>query len=180
MFAEMEHKHIMYELFASILLTNNPYTMRRKIVCLLLACISLCFVKAEGIPITLLLTDGQTVSMSFDQKPKVVHKSSKIEITYGTNKLEIDGSQLNKIVLGDVDAVYSPNASKRGFNIEEGVVKIFGEDPECVVSVYDTDGSLLKSYKTDDDGNLEIPLSDFAQKILVIKTDSFSFKILAK
>ena len=154
--------------------------MKRKLVCLLLACFSLCIARAESIPITLILTNGQTVSMSFAQKPRIKHKSGIIEVTYGSQSMEINESQLSRIILGDATSVDTPSEQECGYVLTQESVKLHGQTPESEVSVYAQDGSLLKSYKTDADGNLEITLSDFTQKVLVLKTDSFSFKVLVK
>lgn len=154
--------------------------MKRKIVCLLLVFFSLCIARAESIPITLLLTNGQTVSMSFAQKPKVKHKSGKVEIIYGSKSMEINESQLSRIILGDVSSVDSNSEKECGYILDQESVKLYGQTPESEVLVYAQDGALLKSFKTDANGNLEIPVSDFSQKVLVLKTDSFSFKVLVK
>lgn len=154
--------------------------MNRFFCCLLLACISLCNAQAEDIPITLILTNGQSVSMSFAQNPKIVYKSSNVEIIYGSNKLEVENTQISKIVLGDDTSVDSPKDSGSGYVIEGNELKLFGQTPKTSFYVYSIDGSLLKSYKIDADGSLTIPLSDFSLKELVFKSDSFCFKILEK
>ncbi len=127
--------------------------------------------------------DGQQFSFGFEDKPVVsftdsdlIVKSTKTELTYAL-------SSVSKFTFDDIeDAVISINddAAKAVITLDSYTVSITGAKADIEVRLNSSDGKLLQSYKTDEDGDVTFSIADLPNGTYIISSQSLTVKILKK
>ena len=127
--------------------------------------------------------DGQQFSFGFEDKPVVsftdtdlIVKSTKTELTYAL-------SSVSKFTFDDIeDAVISikPDAKKACITLDEYTVSITGAKADIPVYLIVSDGKLLQTYKTDQDGTVTFSIAELPQGAYIINSESLFCKILKK
>ena len=127
--------------------------------------------------------DGNLFRYSFEEKPVVsftdkdiVLKSTKIEVRF-------DMTKVSKFTFNEngtsADAVKADDA---GTNIvlDEYMVSIAGAKADMDVRFLSSDGKVLKTFRTGQDGSIEFSITDFTEGTYLISSESVNVKILKK
>ena len=130
-------------------------------------------------PVILRLNNGETITLTFSDKPKIVNKGSVIELISKKGTVQIDSNNLRMIVFDPENSVDSPAAADKNYQIVDGFINITGEAPESTIYLYNGGGIQLNTFKTDKNGFVSIPIDGYNETI-ILKSDSFNFKVLAK
>jgi len=127
--------------------------------------------------------DGQQFSFGFEDKPVVsftdtdlIVKTTKTELTYAL-------SSVSKFTFDDIeDAVISikGDAAKAVITLDSYTVSITGAKADITVRLTSSDGKLLQSYKTTQDGSLTFSIAELPQGTYIISSESLTCKILKK
>lgn len=127
--------------------------------------------------------DGQQFSFGFEDKPVVsftdsdlIVKSTKTELTYAL-------SSVSKFTFDDIeDAVISINddAAKAVITLDSYTVSITGAKADIEVRLNSSDGKLLQSYKTTQNGSLTFSIAELPKGTYIISSESLTCKILKK
>lgn len=127
--------------------------------------------------------DGQQFGFGFEEKPVVtftdnalIIKSTKIEVQYELAKVA-------KFTFDDVeDAVVGIKAddAKASITLDEYTVSISGAEADITVRLIASDGKLLQSYKTNQDGSVTFSIAEFPEGTYIITSESLTCKILKK
>lgn len=127
--------------------------------------------------------DGQQFGFGFEEKPVVtftdnalIIKSTKIEVQYELAKVA-------KFTFDDVeDAVVGIKAddAKASITLDEYTVSISGAEADITVRLIASDGKLLQSYKTNQDGSVTFSIAELPEGTYIIVSESLTCKILKK
>lgn len=127
--------------------------------------------------------DGQQFGFGFEEKPVVtftdntlIIKSTKIEVQYELAKVA-------KFTFDDVeDAVFGIKAddAKASITLDEYTVSISGAEADITVRLIASDGKLLQSYKTNQDGSVTFSIAELPEGTYIIVSESLTCKILKK
>ena len=127
--------------------------------------------------------DGQQFSFGFEDKPVVTFTDSELIVTSSKTELRYALAQVAKFTFDDIeDAVISikTDAAKAVITLDEYTVSISGAKPDATVSLITSDGKLLQSYKTNQDGTATFSIADLSEGTYIITSESLTVKILKK
>ena len=130
-------------------------------------------------PVILRLNNGENITLSFSDRPKIVHNGSTIQIISKKGTVQISAESLKLVVFDSTNGIDSPSSTDKKYLFEDGLIKITGETPESTVYLYNESGVLQNTFKTDKDGSVQIP-ADGNNETIIVKSDSFNFKYMAK
>ena len=128
--------------------------------------------------------DGQQFSYGFDEKPFIIYGDSSLIVSTTNTRvyyyLELvdkftftfDGSEAG---IDDVAEVKSPSV-----NLDSYVIKITGAKANIPVSIIGSDGRVLNTFKTDEEGTVSFNISELSEGIYVIKSEGLTCKIQKK
>ena len=128
--------------------------------------------------------DGQQFSYGFDEKPFITYGDSSLIVSTTNTRvyyyLELvdkftftfDGSEAG---IDDVAEVKSPSV-----NLDSYVIKITGAKANIPVSIIGSDGRVLNTFKTDEEGTVSFNISELSEGIYVIKSEGLTCKIQKK
>lgn len=127
--------------------------------------------------------DGNLFRYSFEEKPVVsftdkdiVLKSTKIEVRF-------DMTKVSKFTFNEnatsADAVKADDAGT-DIVLDEYTVSFVGAKADMDVRVLSSDGKVLKTFRTGQDGSIEFSITDFTEGTYLISSESVNVKILKK
>ena len=127
--------------------------------------------------------DGNLFRYSFEEKPVVsftdkdiVLKSTKIEVRFDMTKVSKFTFNENATL---ADAVKADDAGT-DIVLDEYTVSIVGAKADMDVRVLSSDGKVLKTFRTGQDGSIEFSITDFTEGTYLISSESVNVKILKK
>ena len=127
--------------------------------------------------------DGQQLSFGFEEKPVITFTDSEIVLTSAKTELRLYFTNVDKITFDDIDdAVIDIKAdgTKASITLDEYTVSISGAKADAAVQLIASDGKLLQSYKTDENGSVMFSIADLPQGTYIISSESITVKILKK
>lgn len=127
--------------------------------------------------------DGNLFRYSFEEKPVVsftdkdiVLKSTKIEVRFDMTKVSKFTFNENATL---ADAVKADDAGT-DIVLDEYTVSIVGAKADMDVRFLSSDGKVLKTFRTGQDGSVEFSITDFPEGTYLISSESVNVKILKK
>ena len=127
--------------------------------------------------------DGNLFRYSFEEKPVVsftdkdiVMKSTKIEVRF-------DMSKVAKFTFNEnATSADATKADDAGIDIvlDEYTVSIVGAKADMDVRFLSSDGKVLKTFQTGQDGSAEFSIADYPEGTYLISSESVNVKILKK
>lgn len=115
-------------------------------------------------------------NITFIKRRRPSTKLRKNQLTYAL-------SSVSKFTFDDIeDAVISINddAAKAVITLDSYTVSITGAKADIEVRLNSSDGKLLQSYKTDEDGDVTFSIADLPNGTYIISSQSLTVKILKK
>lgn len=154
--------------------------MKRLLLCFLVALL-VCPVFSQN-TLTIHQKDGQQFSFGFADKPVVTYTENDLVLKTTKTELHYPLSSLAKFTFTDIEDAVAPikESNSAQLVLDNFVVSITGTNPGITVSVIGTDGKILATYKTDDNGGVTFSVAELPEGTYVIKSESLTCKILKK
>ena len=127
--------------------------------------------------------NGELFSIGFEKKPIVTYTDNELLVTTTNLEFRCKLENIAKFTFDDIeDAVISikADAAKTGITLDEYTVSITGAKPDVTVRLIASDGKLLNSYKTNQDGSATFSIDELPEGTYIISSDSLTVKILKK
>ena len=106
--------------------------------------------------------NGEVISYSFSEKPKIEYKDGALILTTKKTKVEYPLSSLKNMSFDD-----KPTS----------VEQVITQKSVDKIKVYDTNGKLIKTIETSDDGTSTISLDGLKTGIYIVKNGYTTYKI---
>lgn len=125
--------------------------------------------------------NGETFSYMFQDKPVITYSESDLVLTSTKVQVVFPIRSLKKFTFDDVDtSVSTVEKVDASYKYSENTVWIRGTEPKSLVLVCTIDGKMVKTFVTDENGDLVFSVNEFVEGVYIIRTDSVTFKILKK
>lgn len=127
--------------------------------------------------------DGEKFYFGFEDKPTVTFTDNELVVTSTKTELRYELAKVDKFTFDDVvDAVININdeASIANISFDEYTVIIIGAKADIPVCLITSDGKLLQTYKTGQDGSVAFSIAELPQGTYIINSESLTCKILKK
>ena len=155
--------------------------MKRLLLCFLVALL-VCPVFSQN-TLTIHQKDGQQFSFGLEDKPVITYTETDLVLKTTKTELQYPLASLAKFTFADVDdAVISikDDGNLAQLQLDNYVVCITGAKAGISVTVIESDGKTVDTYKTDDDGSITFSIADLPQGLYIINTENLTCKILKK
>lgn len=154
--------------------------MKRLLLCFLVALL-VCPVFSQN-TLTIHQKDGQQFSFGFADKPVITYTDNDLVLKTAKTEVHYPLSSLAKFTFTDLeDAVISIEGNNAAqLVLDNYVVNIIGAKSGIAVSVIGSDGKILATYKTDENGTVTFSVAELPEGTYVIKSESLTCKILKK
>ena len=155
--------------------------MKRLLLCFLVALL-VCPVFSQN-TLTIHQKDGQQFSFGLVDKPVITYTETDLVLKTTKTELQYPLASLAKFTFADVDdAVISikDDGNLAQLQLDNYVVCITGAKAGISVTVIESDGKTVDTYKTDDDGSITFSIADLPQGLYIINTENLTCKILKK
>lgn len=126
---------------------------------------------------------GQRMEYLLSDLPRIVHNDATVTLSTSNATVEFQTSEVAKVYVSTTSnhVVAVRDMTDGGHvRVSGDAVCLSGYSPREAVSLYTTDGKLLKQYATDDQGRLAVTLSRLHAGIYVLKTNQQSIKFTKK
>ena len=127
--------------------------------------------------------DGQQFSFGFDEKPVITYTETDLVLKTTKTEVQYPLASLAKFTFTDVEDAVIPvkqdsNAAK--LELDNYTVSITGAKAGITVTVINSDGKTVGTYKTDFNGSVTFSIADLPQGLYVINSKDLTCKILKK
>lgn len=123
--------------------------------------------------------NGERVNISLEEYPRVTFTSDEVLITTHMNDLSFPANDVVRFTYGtsatDIANVTVDNQTS--FSLTDNRLSISNIKSNSTVTVYQADGALITSQKTDKSGNVTINIESYQPGVYLVKTSSGNFKI---
>ena len=125
---------------------------------------------------------GQRMEYLLSDQPRIVHNDATVTLTTTNATVEFQTSEVSKIYASTMDVVIVIKSIKTDGDIHltDDFVSLTGYTPHESVSLYTSDGKLLKQRTADSQGRLILSLTQLHSGIYIIKTQQQSIKFTKK
>ncbi len=137
--------------------------------------------RAESSVITIWMKNGSSLTTSFEKYPRLVSMGASSELKSDDQVVEIHQEDLKQITFGaptDVQLLQASGTAK--YIMEDNYIYVSGEQPNSEVSLYETDGKLLKNAQVAADGSVTLSLPNQKKGVFLLKSNSINVKVLKK
>ena len=125
---------------------------------------------------------GQRTEYALTETPRLTYDGNTVTLT--TTKVSVDytASNILKVMLTDISStgINDVESSLGNILLSNDEVRMSGLAADESVTLYNTNGMLLSTWKATSTGELTINLSDLSRGIYIIKTNHQSFKVTRK
>ena len=125
---------------------------------------------------------GQRTEYALTEAPRLTYDGNTVTLT--TTKVSVDYTTSNilKVMLTDISStgINDVESSLGNILLSNDEVRMSGLAADESVTLYNTNGMLLSTWKATSTGELTINLSDLSRGIYIIKTNHQSFKVTRK
>ncbi len=127
-------------------------------------------------------TFGERMICQFSENPKLVHNDKTVTLTTTRVTITYQASEITKVYIdGDSSSGISGTSVEKGkLTLSDDAIYLSGLSASEQVRVYTTNGKLISSHKTTENGDLILSLSNLPKGLYIIKTKNQSFKITRK
>ena len=154
----------------------------RRLYLLLLAAVAAAPLFSQN-TLTIHQKDGQQFSFGFEEKPVVSFTDNAMVIKSTKTEVQYDLSNVAKLTFNDIeDAVIGIKAdvAKANITLNEYTVSIAGAKPDTEVRLIASDGKIIQSYMTAQDGSVAFSIAELHAGSYIISSESITVKILKK
>jgi hypothetical protein len=133
--------------------------------------------------LTIYQKNGELFRIGFEKKPIVTYTDNELVVTTTKLEFQCELDKIAKFTFNDIeDAVpnIKSDATKAGISVDEYTIRITGAKPNVTVRLIASDGKLLHSYMTNQNGNVTFSIADLTEETYIISSDSLTVKILKK
>lgn len=153
----------------------------RKFICslILLIVTSTLTVSAQN-TLTIHQKDGKVFGYGFSEKPVITYTETDLVLTTSKAVVEYPLSAVSKITFTDSETAVSEIQSETKspiLQLDNYTVYISGAEASQLVSLIDTNGKVLSTFKTDANGSVSFSITELPEGIYIIKTKSLTCKI---
>lgn len=137
-------------------------------------------VGAEGVnAVAFWKTDGQKVTVLFDEQPKVTFTADEMRVTTHMSELSFPAGEVVRLTHEWVtpDRIAAPAAGDVRFHLSEDGLRMTALPARSVVEVYASDGKRSLTVSTDGSGNAVLDMRSLPSGVYVIRTSAGNFKI---
>jgi len=155
--------------------------MKRLFLCLWGALL-LCPVFGQN-TLTVHQKNGEQLSFGFEDKPVVKFTDNELVVTTAKTEFRYELVKLAKFTFDGVENAVTgikADAPDASITLDEYTVSICGSEPDATIRLVSSDGKLLESYKTDDEGSVTFSIAQLPQGTYIIVSESITCKILKK
>lgn len=127
--------------------------------------------------------DGEKFYFGFEDKPTVTFTDNELVVTSTKTELRYELAKVAKFTFDDIeDAVINikADASIASITLDEYTVSITGVKADVPICLITSDGKLLQTYKTDQEGSVTFSIAELPQGAYIINSESLTCKILKK
>ena len=131
------------------------------------------------------LKNGTPYDLAFKLKPVMTFDDKNVKVTVSDGKeFVFPLAFLSKfsfvmVDLSEVDEV-EEEAGKVSFYFDEYTVNISGAKADMAIRLIASDGKLLNTFKTDQEGSASFSIADLPDGTYIISSEDITFKILKK
>lgn len=122
--------------------------------------------------------NGERVNISLEEYPRVTFTSDEVLITTHMNDLSFPANDVVRFTYGTsaTDIAITVD-NQTSFSLTDNRLSISNIKSNSTVTVYQADGALITSQKTDKSGNVTINIESYQPGVYLVKTSSGNFKI---
>lgn len=160
--------------------------MKKTFILGLLLCSCITALCGESTTMTIMLRNGNNVTMTYDAKPFVTFMPDTITVTTnGTDKQKFCFGNVKSFVFREkgasaVDNVLPKNNVDINVKIDLacGDVAVSGLKPGSLVTIYTMNGTIARSCKCDANGNAHLSTSTLPSGVYVVRAGLVSYKMI--
>lgn len=131
--------------------------------------------------LTITQKDGQQFSYAFSEKPVVTYTETELVLTTENTDIQFPLSGLQKFTFEDAPtSVQETTTAFATISVSNNTVTIRSAKANAQVQLIAVDGKIVRTYKTDAEGNLSFSIAELPASTYIIKTESLTCKILKK
>ena len=134
--------------------------------------------------LTFHLKDGQQFSYGLDEKPVITYVDNDLVLNTTRTEVRFPLASLSGFTFTDdetgVNTVKKDDSLKPVLNLDNHVISITGAKTGIKVTVTGSDGKVLGTYKTDEEGSVTFSIADLPDGIYIINSENLTCKIMKK
>lgn len=131
--------------------------------------------------LTITQKNGDQFSYAFSDKPVVTYTETDLVLTTEDTEIQFPLSGLQKFTFEDAPtSVQETITASATISVSNNTVTICSAKADAQVQLIAVDGKIVRTYKTDAEGNLSFSIADLATGIYVVKSESLTCKISKK
>lgn len=127
--------------------------------------------------------DGKKFSYGFEEKPVVSFTDNDMIIKSSGTEIQYQLSLIDKFTFDDQETKVEGVKDKElkpDISLDENKILISGAKADVAVRLISSDGKLIQSSQTDNDGSASFSMADLPAGVYIINSDGISVKILKK
>ena len=149
----------------------------KKIVLLMALLLSVTGLQAKDLVVA--LKNGQKVTFSLSDNPVITYAGTTFKAVGGGNEVSTDMSQVRKYYFEDSPITGIGTTTVRP-TLQNGTAQFSGLKSATIVSLYATDGRLLKSVKANGSGEAQISFGQYPAGAYIITAGDAVIKVVNK
>lgn len=127
--------------------------------------------------------DGQYVDFLFEDEPAIYYSDSYLVINTAITEVQYPYASVAKFTFTDVETkteVIRDDLKNPAFTLDNYAINITGAKAGGKVTVINSDGKPVETYRTDADGNAVFSISALPAGMYIINSENLTFKVLKK
>ena len=134
--------------------------------------------------INILLTNGQSIEFTLNQKPIIMYGTTTVTITNNSETIEYQMTDIQQVTMGDKSATgiddIKADKAKGDMRYADGTFSLNGFEANSPVSVYDLSGRLVQTHRVSGDGSLSFSVATLSAGTYIVKAKSITYKFIKR